>query len=83
MDTATAILTAEPCTEAPDCVILANLAWLSAHGYRISATHGYRISASREFIVDPSGKRGFHGWAAGRSWVDTRDDVRRLVMTRC
>jgi hypothetical protein len=51
MDTATAILTAEPCTEAPDCVILANLVWLSAHGYR--------ISASREFIVDPLGASGF------------------------
>jgi hypothetical protein len=47
MDTATAILTAEPCTETRDCVILANLAWLSAHGYR--------ISPNREFVVDHNG----------------------------
>jgi hypothetical protein len=53
MDTATAILTAEPCTEARDCVVLANLAWLDAHGYR--------LSTNREFIVGRSGD----GFAVG------------------
>jgi hypothetical protein len=32
-------------------VILANLAWLDAHGYT--------ISASREVVVDPDGDGGF------------------------
>ena len=53
MDTATAILTRPPCTDARDCVILGNVAWLMAHGYR--------FSASREFVVDPDGD----GFAVG------------------
>lgn len=51
MDTATAILTRPPCTEARDCVILANLAWLDAHGYS--------VDANRETIVNPGGGAGF------------------------
>jgi hypothetical protein len=46
-----AIVTAPPCTETRDCVILGNIAWLMAHGYR--------LSASREFVVDPDGDGGF------------------------
>ena len=39
------------CGECRDQVILANLAYLTSRGYR--------ISASREFVVDPSGDGGF------------------------
>jgi hypothetical protein len=46
-----AILTAPPCTETRDCVILANIAWLMANGYT--------LSESREFVVDPDGDGGF------------------------
>lgn len=48
-----AILTRPPCTEARDCIVLANLAWLDAHGYR--------LSVSRESLVNGNGD----GFAVG------------------
>jgi hypothetical protein len=42
-----------PCIEVRDCIVLAKLAWLDAHGYR--------LSTSREFIVGRSGD----GFAVG------------------
>jgi hypothetical protein len=58
MDTATAILTAEPCTAARDCVILANLAWLSAHGYRISPNREFVDHEGGGFAVGLLAERG-------------------------
>jgi hypothetical protein len=46
-----AMLTAPPCIETRDCVILGNIAWLMASGYT--------LSVSREFVVDPDGDGGF------------------------
>jgi hypothetical protein len=49
-----AIVTVLPCIEVRDCIVLANLAWLDAHGYRL-------ISTNREFVVGRSGD----GFAVG------------------
>jgi hypothetical protein len=48
-----AIVTVLPCIEVRDCIVLANLAWLDAHGYR--------LGTNREFVVGRSGD----GFAVG------------------
>jgi hypothetical protein len=58
------------CGDCRDQVILANLAWLNAHGYR--------LSTSREYVVDPDGEGSF---TVGL--LAERDSHRRLGRPRC
>jgi hypothetical protein len=42
-----AIVTVLLCIEVRDCIVLANLAWLDAHGYRLSTTSVDQVTALR------------------------------------